>query len=163
MVSAADRFWRKVAKSDGCWLWTGSVSSYGYGKFWDGSGLVSAHRFAYGLTAPIPSGLCVLHRCDNPRCVRVEHLFLGTFADNTADMFAKGRGREARGEKSSSAVLTEEAVRAIRRARARGESQAALARRYGVTPTTISYAVNRKTWAHVDDAYEGDCAFGDDA
>lgn len=90
---AADRFWAKVAKGDDCWLWTGAVAGYpgnDYGAFNKGK----AHRFSWELhRGPIPAGLFVLHKCDVTRCVRPDHLFLGTQKDNMQDMVAKGRGR----------------------------------------------------------------------
>lgn len=92
----AERFWRKVDKSGECWVWTGCRHVAGYGRFntqdaqW--SGVVYAHRMAWELThGPIPPGLHVLHRCDNPPCCNPEHLWLGTNADNHADKVQKGR------------------------------------------------------------------------
>jgi hypothetical protein len=86
------RFWRNVQKTPTCWLWTGAYQKPGYGKIGDGSHSKYAHRVSWELQAgAIPHGLQVLHRCDNPQCVRPDHLFLGTQADNVADMYAKGR------------------------------------------------------------------------
>ena len=96
------RFWPKVNK-DGpihpklktrCWVWTAGVSRFGYGELAIGGGKkIRAHRFAWVLShGPVPNGLFVLHRCDNPPCVNPEHLWLGTRVDNIADMVAKGRG-----------------------------------------------------------------------
>jgi hypothetical protein len=89
-----DRFWEKVQKGDGCWVWSGGLIS-GYGRFVVRHGLyVRAYRFSYELAnGPIPDGLFVCHRCDNPPCVNPAHLFLGTCKDNFEDMRAKGRGR----------------------------------------------------------------------
>lgn len=88
-VDAPERFWARVDKSGCCWVWTGSCNNKGYGRF-DGE---YAHRFSWRLlSGPIPDGLNVLHRCDNPPCVRPDHLFLGTVSDNARDMWAKGRG-----------------------------------------------------------------------
>lgn len=94
------RFWAKVNKTDGCWLWTGATHRQGTGKThgvfsWSGK-QSTAHRFSWELHfGPIPEGLNVLHNCpngDEPHCVNPAHLWLGTLADNNRDMFAKGRG-----------------------------------------------------------------------
>lgn len=95
----AIRFARFFERSGGCWNWLGGLfKETGYGKFNAGKGengktiTAYAHRVSYELhTGPIPEGMQVLHRCDNPRCVRPDHLFLGTQLDNMRDMIAKGR------------------------------------------------------------------------
>lgn len=88
------RFWAKVEKGPGCWLWTGAKNSRGYGQ--TASGLKGksklAHRASYEhFYGPIPDGLYVLHRCDVPHCVNPQHLFVGTAADNMQDAVRKGR------------------------------------------------------------------------
>lgn len=81
-------FWSKVTKGDGCWIFGAHLASQGYRVFQG----TSAHRFSWALAnGPIPVGMSVLHRCDNPPCVRPEHLFIGTQKDNMADASAKGR------------------------------------------------------------------------
>lgn len=93
----AKRFWDKVSKTETCWLWTASTLQGGYGGFYFDGKLRKAHRIAYEQTfGAIPAGsgyhgTCVLHRCDNTKCVRPDHLFLGTNHDNVMDMLAKGR------------------------------------------------------------------------
>lgn len=92
------RFWAKVSKSDGCWEWIGRKDGGGYGKVYDeGKRDLCAHRVAWALTyGPAPHDAQVLHRCDNPACVRPDHLFLGTNTDNMRDMVAKGRHSQSR-------------------------------------------------------------------
>jgi hypothetical protein len=87
-----DRFWSFVAKGDGCWEWTGYRGEQGYGVFSLGGKNHRAHRFSYAHNVgPVRSGQMVCHRCDNPSCVRPDHLFLGSGKDNAADCIAKGR------------------------------------------------------------------------
>jgi len=103
---------------------------------------------------PIPEGRNVCHHCDRPLCVRPDHLFVGTQADNMADMAAKGRrrhftGRPQKGETNYYAKLTEDDVRTIRKLEADGISRKVIAERFGIHPSNIYYIVSRKTWTHV--------------
>jgi hypothetical protein len=90
-----ERFWAKVDKSGDCWLWTGSVAGdYGRLSITCSSRRIPAHRYSYMLHfGPFDERLFVCHRCDTPRCVRPDHLFLGDARDNAVDMSLKSRGR----------------------------------------------------------------------
>lgn len=99
VVDSVKSFWAKVIKGDGCWEWVGGVTSAGYGSFCADGEFINAHRFSWKLHfGPIPDGKHVLHKCDNRRCVRPVHLFLGTNDDNIRDRISKGRpgGRRAK-------------------------------------------------------------------
>ncbi len=150
-METAEEFWSRVWKGDGerCWLWEGAESS-GYGHLvWKGRRKQGAHRVAWELArGPVPDGLWVLHSCDNPLCVRPDHLFLGTNADNIADAFAKGR--MPLGSEHHSAKLDPEKVRAIRARIAAGEALAAIARDFGVSDQALFKLRDGKTWKHID-------------
>lgn len=89
----AERLWsRVIERPSGCKEWTGLTSTNGYGRIWANRKAYITHRLAWEITkGDIPSGLCVLHACDNPLCCNIDHLWLGTMADNMIDMSAKGR------------------------------------------------------------------------
>lgn len=157
-VQVESNFWRKVDKTGECWVWTGSKHSFGYGHFRVQGVLLRAHRITWEwVFGEIPSGMCVLHRCDNPSCVRPDHLFLGTKKDNSVDMASKGRSaaqlypeRVPRGEQSSRAKLTEDQVVLIRTAyAARSANQYELAAEYGVSQPAIGMILRRRNWKHV--------------
>lgn len=144
-AAAHDRFFAKVKKTDSCWLWAASIGSHGYGQFGMPPSYKLAHRFSYeAANGPIPRGLCVLHRCDNRRCVNPAHLFLGTRADNARDRDAKGRAPY--GENHPMAKLSREQAAEIRAAVVRGTSRAALAARFGVSGATVGMIARGKTW-----------------
>lgn len=195
-VRNAERFRLSVDRlttPDGCWPWTGFLNEKGYGRFslepdWQ---TIAVSRFALEqrLGRPIPKKLMALHTCDNPPCarndgaegtyevngvvhVRFGHLFLGTNADNMADMVSKGRGTrgrfnersrimgdrngsrlhpecQVRGERHGSAKLTETQVREIRERAANSELQSFLAHEFGVSDSTIWKIVKRQKWQHV--------------
>jgi hypothetical protein len=167
----AQRFWAKVEVKgpQDCWLWTAGYDHWGYGRFKPtGREAEHAHRTAYRfLSGPIPEGLFVCHRCDNPPCVNPAHLFLGTNAENVADMMTKGRNATAangrhlsvrhperlargdrtymrqhpearRGERNPMAKITDAQFVDIQRLLLAGVTQTEAARRYGVDQSAIS-------------------------
>jgi len=143
-----DRFWLQVKKGDGCWLWKGGTDNDGYGMFrgkWDGYLYKRAHRFSFAMhSGKHPDMLHVCHSCDTPRCVRPDHLFLGTAAVNQADKWAKGRGKGVnQGERHGSAKLTEAQAVAIL---SDPRPYSAIAFEYGVSPLTISSLKNGDSW-----------------
>lgn len=152
MKPIAQRFWSKVTKTEGCWLWIGAKNTRGYGKLSKGragEGFIAAHRLSYELAyGPIPLGRNVLHKCDNACCVRPEHLFIGTQADNLADMTIKGhrRYRSHSGEDNGRAKFTLIGVRDVRRRFGEGELRSALAKGYGVNWSTVDRIVKGRLW-----------------
>lgn len=96
IMPIVDRFWAMVEKTENCWLWTGSVNRKGYGQISQnrrGLRPLQAHRLSYEIHfGEIPTGLLICHRCDNPSCVRPEHLFAASPKENTDDMVQKERG-----------------------------------------------------------------------
>ena len=170
MQTTEERFWTHVTKGDGdeCWRWTASTTKRrgGYGRMKVDGKLICAHRYAWELAnGPVPDGLRVLHRCDNPICVRASHLFLGTQLDNIRDRDEKCRTARgftsgaithpekmyhARGEKHPVAKLTDDKVAEIRMLFAVGNiTKAELARRFHVGEYCIFAVVTRATWRHV--------------
>ncbi len=147
-----DRFWQKVNKTDSCWLWTAHTNAWGYGVFnaRKHTPQILAHRWAFlDKHGSIPDGLLVLHRCDTPNCVNPDHLFLGTHADNVADMMAKGRQMSEarpRGERVNTAKLDASLVLKIR---SMDGTRASIARELNVDWGTIDRIKNGRTWRHV--------------
>ena len=174
-LPAGTRFWRRVIKAgkDNCWIWTGARDRDGYGLFLvktsdrpDGQRIcMHAQRFAWlSTTGPIPEGMHVLHRCDNPSCVNIEHLFLGTNEDNAADRHRKGRDAKGDrhgwvtkpermgnrgshagmpGEANPSAKLTTTIVGEIRKDSRPGW---VIAKEYGVSKSLIGAIRRREIW-----------------
>lgn len=152
-----ERFWKHVDKSGDCWTWTGSVSGNGYGAIRYNGKQTGAHRVAWILAyGDIPNGMVVRHSCDNPLCVRIDHLSLGTVVENSQDMVERNRASRigpkspAQGERNGSAILTESNVRTIRKEHSAGKTTKALARQFNVSVATVQHIVARLTWKHVE-------------
>ena len=145
----AKRFWARVTKTRGCWLFNGQLER---GMFTILGETFLAHRIAWTLIRGcIPPGILVCHHCDTPGCVRPKHLFLGTDSDNMLDKKKKGRSiLVPRGEENGRAKLTAQKVRSIRRKHATGKfSFAALARTFGISAWHASLLVRRENWKHI--------------
>lgn len=130
-----------------CIEWTKYVSKLGYGTVKHKGKQYPAHRFAWEYkNGPIPEGLFVCHRCDNRKCINLEHLFLGTALDNMRDMIAKGRKVVGVGQKRTDAKLTNEQICAIR---TDPRTQKDIAKSYGISQSNVSLIKQRKAWSHV--------------
>ncbi len=161
----AERFWSKVRKTRGCWLWQAGISEDGYGAFWLRSigkkgNNARTNRVAYQLVNDEdPGELLVMHTCDNPICVKPDHLKLGTPADNSADMARKGRAATGkrngkytcpesipRGEQHAGSKMTWKKVRRLRKMREQGIPYADLCSEFGVSRTTAFEIIKGKRW-----------------
>lgn len=150
------RFLDKIGAPDnrGCRNWIAAKFSTGYGAFQYEGRPRRAHRIIWEFShGPIPNGLFVLHKCDNPACVNIEHLWLGSNQENMDDKVSKGRqtrnGGGPFGEMNKNAKLTAGDILQIRAARAAGVNQYHLADKYGVSQTTICRIVNGRAWRRV--------------
>lgn len=132
----------------GCYIWVGPDMPNGYGRVFIQGKYHYAHRVMYELTfGPVSPGMSVLHRCDVPACVNPCHLFLGTHAENMADMVRKGRSPRQPGEANESgAKLTAKDIPEIR---SDGRTHREIAVDYGVSHRTIGKIKNRQDWAHI--------------
>jgi len=146
-----EQFWARMTKGGAaeCWLWTSLRNKQGYGQIHFRGRWHRAHRLAWTLThGPIPEGLWVLHRCDNPPCCNPAHLFLGNRVDNMQDASHKGRLSTSRcaGEANGNVKLTREDVARVQQALGQGASQYDLAAAFGVTQSVISKINTGKHW-----------------
>ena len=138
------RFWSKVNKSCGCWLWTSYSHVRGYGHFCIDGVTLRANRISYTLANSDPGELNVNHTCDNPCCVNPDHLWIGTQQEGMDDKVAKSR--QDKGETHANHILTEKQAKKILES---NESYTALGKKYGVHLRTISDLKQGRTWRHL--------------
>jgi len=148
IVAMLVRFWSKVQAGPNCWIWMASLDARGYGQISKGSsgaGTAKAHRVSFALANGwLEPEAHVLHRCDNPRCVRPDHLFLGSHAANMLDARVKGRMRH--GVRHPFAKLSPEKIRIAREMRASGRTYQEIADHFGVNNSTLYEAVEGVSW-----------------
>lgn len=131
MKERIKKFWAKAKKTASCWLWRRANNGIGYGVVRWGHPMRLAHRIAWEIkNGPIPKGMCVLHRCDNPSCVNPKHLYLGTHADNMRDIALR--------ERNSTMKISNADVNRIRAAMREGANAGELARKFSVHNDTIN-------------------------
>lgn len=162
-MKLSERFWSKVKKSNGCWEWQACISTAGYGKIGYKGKSIEAHRISYELSfGEIPNGMSICHSCDNRKCVRPDHLFVGSHRENMMDAKAKGRmvhgdshwmvkypELRMRGSSHPKSRLIEEEVSLIRLL-SLVHNQKFLAKQFNVSEPTISEIVTNKRWKHVN-------------
>lgn len=143
-ATITERFWAKVSKAEGCWLWLAGQYSNGYGEFFYRGRLHCAHRVAWELThGVIQEGMSVCHSCDVRQCVRPDHLFLGTQSENLSDMDRKGR------RWIGPCKLTDDQVRSLRQLRNGGQDLRSLATEFGISETQVSAIARRRYYKRV--------------
>lgn len=153
-MTLVDRFWDKVDKRGlcECWNWTAGKRAGRYGNIRVGGKhgpMVASHRVSYALHKGDPSGFFVLHKCDNTLCVNPSHLFLGSQADNVADMIAKGRDRKASGTENGKAIFSEEDIRKIRSLASSGTRPKEIAKATGFPYSSVYNVISGKAYADV--------------
>lgn len=147
-ASFAERY--EADPNSGCWLWSRGQTSDGYGSFQMGGRTVLAHRASWVIHGRgDPAGRVVCHSCDTPCCVNPDHLFLGTHADNMADMRNKGRADRKLGQRNGRAALTDDQAREVLDLKGLGFEQRGIARAYGVSDSTVSRIIRRESFPHV--------------
>lgn len=148
------RFWNKINMmgpkaehmNSRCWVWTGATRAYRYGALMvEGKGVAVTRMIYQEALGGIPNNLHVLHKCDNPLCVRPSHLFLGTHLDNMKDRNSKGRARGGKlsGEQHPLAKLSQSQIEMIKTTYANGKaSQYALAEQFNISQAHVSNIVS---------------------
>ena len=143
------RFWEKVDKDSECWNWQGCKLPKGYGQFSYKLKTEQSHRVSWMIHfGDIPDGMHVLHHCDNPGCVRPDHLFIGTNADNKQDMMNKNR--QAKGSRLPHTILSENDITEIRELyKTNKYTQKQLGEMFSVDQSNICRIINRSYWKHI--------------
>jgi hypothetical protein len=162
MKTLSERLWSRVEIKgpDDCWEWTGYRGAMGHGQIqaeFPDRRITGSHRAAWMLTnGPIPDGLHVLHKCDNPPCCNPSHLFLGTQADNNRDCFKKkrsvhfvARNSWPRGDSSWRSKITDAQALEILALVKAGNPRETLAPKYGITASAITKIINGKSRKHL--------------
>jgi len=146
-----------VDEKTGCMILTGSDNGTGYGRVHHAGRAMLGHRASWEIhNGPIPKGLVVCHKCDNPPCFNPQHLFIGTYSDNARDMLAKGRDRhpptspKIQGEKHPLAKLTAAQVREIRSRKS--EPRKKIASDYGISARHASSIICGTKWKYLESA-----------
>lgn len=149
--SPEQRFWEKVDRrgEDECWPWKAHRDDFGYGTIYIGKHERSHRATWMFCRGPIPEGMCVCHRCDNPWCCNPNHLLVATKGDNNRDMFQKGRDRLPKGEEVFCAKLKATDIPQIRFRLKCGDTLAEVASVFSVHPCTISDVKQGRSWTHI--------------
>jgi hypothetical protein len=149
-MTLEDHFWKNVDKTGDCWIWMGTKHQRGYGFFFKAGNGVLAHRWIMGATERTQF---VCHKCDNPSCVRPDHLTIGTARHNTQDSIRKGRFCQdhwfRKGVNHKHAKLTEEQVLEVKMSPRGWGVAPSLARKFGVDSSTIKAIWEGRSWKHV--------------
>ncbi len=149
-----ERFYRYVKKTSKCWEWTGAKDVIGYGRINVNNFSKPAHRVAWEIHngKPIPDGMSVCHKCDNPPCTKKSHLFLGTQFQNSLDCTLKGRNNCVRKLSAKDIPKIREMyanATHCKERRKKGFGERAIAKKYGVTGSCIRSVITRTTWKHI--------------
>lgn len=143
-----------VNEQTGCWEWQKNIQMNGYGHMKHSGKTRSAHRISYEMHhGEIPIGAYVLHRCDNRRCVKPDHLYLGTAKDNALDM--KAKRRHSHGEQSTSSKVTEAQVLEMYELFDGGMGSIRVSRKFDICTTQAWHIKTGKSWAHLYSARYG--------
>jgi len=139
-----------IRKQDGCWGWKNKLHKTGYGVLQYNGRQTGAHRVSWIIhNGKIPEGLVVCHKCDNKKCTRADHLFLGTYKDNSRDMAKKGRGGKLKGDRCPWSKLDVAKVKKIKQLLKLGVTAIRIAKDFNVHPGTIYDIKHGKNWKHV--------------